>query len=112
MRDCRNKYRELFQDMLIPSNDSHETTPMMWPSQGRPALLSGELTTELKVILNNLRTSGCAISRRVLIFVGNGVPEEMGKNGRNIILTVKWARRSMLKSMNWSKRRGTTAKIR
>ena len=86
VREWRNKYRELFQDMLISSNDSHETTPMMSPGQGRPSLLSEELTTEVKVILNNLRTSGCAISRNVVISVGNGVlvvkcPGKMGGNG-------------------------------
>ena len=87
MSDWRNKYRELFQDMFGSSNDSHETTSMMWPSQGRPSLLSDELMAEVKVILNNLRTSGCAISLNVVISVGNGVllakcPEKMGGKWR------------------------------
>ena len=46
---------------------------MMWQSQWRPSLLAEELTTEVKVILNNLRTFGYAISRNVVISVGNGV---------------------------------------
>ena len=33
----------------------------------------------------------------------------MSKNGENIKLSTKWAR-GVLKSMNWVKRRGTTAK--
>ena len=36
-------------------------------------------------------------------------PEEMGKNSGKITLNVKWAR-GILKSLDWSKRRGTTAK--
>ena len=47
--------------------------------------------------------------------MGNGVfasrcPEKMSRNGGKINLTVKWAR-GILKSMNWVKRRGTTAKL-
>ena len=46
--------------------------------------------------------------------VGNGVislrfPEKMAINGGKITLSVKWAR-SILKSMIWVNRRGTTAK--
>ena len=46
--------------------------------------------------------------------MGNGVfasrcPEEMSANGEKINLTVKWAR-GILKSVNWVKQRGTTAK--
>ena len=46
--------------------------------------------------------------------MGNGVlasrcPEKMSRNGGKIDLTVKWAR-GILKSMNWVKRKGTTAK--
>ena len=43
------------------------------------------------------RTAGCSISRKVVNSVGNGVlqakcPEEMGRNGGKITLSVKWAR--------------------
>ena len=85
-----------------------------WRRSGLPSMLSDELTTEIKVILQNLGTAGCSISRKVVISVGNGVlqakcPEEMGKNGRKITLSVKWAR-GILKSLDWGKRKGTTAK--
>ena len=57
---------------------------------------------------------GCSISRKVVISVGNGdlqakCPEEMGKHGGKITLSVKWAR-GILKSLDSSKRRGTTAR--
>ena len=84
------------------------------PQRGKPALKYEELSTEIKQILSNLRVAGCSISRKVVISVGNGVlasrcPEKMSRNGGKINLTVKWAR-DILKSMNWVKRRGTTAK--
>ena len=70
--------------------------------------------TEIKQILSNLRVARCAISRKVVISVGNGVlssrcPDKMARNGGNITLSIKWTRH-ILKSMNWVKRRGTTAK--
>ena len=46
--------------------------------------------------------------------ISNGVlssicPEKLSKNGGNVNLTTKWAQ-EILKSINWVKRRGTTAK--
>ena len=84
------------------------------PQRGTPALISEELSTEIKQILSNLRVAGCLISRKVVISVGNSVLasrclEKMSRNGGKINLTVKWAR-GILKSMKWVKRRGTTAK--
>ena len=84
------------------------------PQRGKPVLISEELSTEIKQILSNLRVAGCSVSRKVVISVGNGVlasrcREKMSGNGGKINLTVKWAR-DILKSMNWVKRRGTTAK--
>ena len=72
------------------------------------------MLSEVKLILHNLRMAGCGISRKVVISVGNCVmqakcPEKLAKNGGPITLSVKWAR-GILKSMDWSKRRGTTAK--
>ena len=71
------------------------------------------MLSEVKLILHNLRMAGCGISRNVVISVGNGVmqtkcPEKLAKNGGPITLSVKWAR-GILKSMDWSKKRGTTA---
>ena len=84
------------------------------PRRGRPAILTDELMTEIKQILSNLRVAGYAISRKVVLSVGNGVlssrcPDKIAKNGGNITLSIKWAR-NILKSMNWVKRRGTPAK--
>ena len=84
------------------------------PQRGKPTLISEELSTEIKQILSNLRVAGCSISRKVVISVGNGVLasrclEKMSRNGGKINVTVKWAR-DILKSMNWVKRRGATAK--
>ena len=77
-------------------------------------MLSDVLMTEIKLILTDLRIAGCAISRKVVISVGNGVlackcPERLAINGGSITLSIKWAQ-NLLKSMNWSRRKGTTGK--
>ena len=75
---------------------------------GRPSMLSADLTAEVKAIIENLRIAGCAISRKVVISVGNGVlaskcPEMLARNGGSINLSIKWAR-NIMKSMNWTRR--------
>ena len=84
------------------------------PRQGRPSKMSDELTTEVKSILHNLRVSGGAVTRKTVIAIGTGVfkarcPEMLEENGGSIRLTTKWAR-GVLKSLDWVKRRYTTAK--
>ena len=76
--------------------------------------MSDELTTEVKSILHNLRVSGGAVTRKTVIAIGTGVfkarcPEMLEENGGSIRLTTKWAR-GVLKSLDWVKRRYTTAK--
>ena len=77
--------------------------------------MSDELTTEVKSILHNLRVGVGAVTRKTVIGrIGNRVlkakcPEMLEENGRSITLTTKWAR-GVLKSLDWVKRRYTTAK--
>lgn len=110
VRDWKLKYQEHFE-----SNAQEEGCfTFTVRKQGRPSMVSDELATEIKSILHNLRVSGGAISRKTVIAIGNGVmsarcPEMMSKNGGSVHLSTKWAR-GILKSMNWVKRRGTTAK--
>ena len=40
---------------------------------GRPPLVSGEMLTEIKSLLSNLRKSGAAITRKKVVTFGNGV---------------------------------------
>ena len=68
--------------------------------------------------------SGCAITREVVIAVGNGVlssrcPEKMATNGGNILLSAKWVHKILLigfkevgppPRLDWVQRGGTTAK--
>ena len=62
------------------------------PQRGKPALISEELSTEIKQILSNLRVAGCSISRKVVISVENGVLasrcfKKMSRNaGKSILL--------------------------
>ena len=113
VRDWKFKYEKYCKENLAGSANSYQSLFTM-PQRGKPTLISEELSTEIKQILSNLRVAGCSVSRKVVISVGNGViasrcPEKISRNGGKINLTVKWAR-GILKSMNWVKRRGTTAK--
>ena len=113
VRDWKFKYEKYCKENLAVSANSSQNLFTM-PQRGKPALISEELSTEIKQILFNLRVVGCSVSRKVVISVENGVlasrcPEKMSRYGGKINLTVKYAR-GILKSMNWVKRRGTTAK--
>ena len=113
VRDWKFKYEKYCKENLAISANSSQSLFTM-PQRGKPALISEELSTEIKQILSNLRVAGCSISRKVVISVGNGVlasrcPEKMSRNDGKINLTVKWAR-GLFKLMNRVKRRGTTAK--
>ena len=72
-----------------------------------------ELNAEIKTFLSNLWIAGCSISRTTHTAVGTGVlqsksPEVLVKNGVFIKLTTKRAL-EIFKSIEWPKRRGTTA---
>ena len=84
------------------------------PRKGHPSMVSDELVTEIKAILHMLHVSGEVISRKTVIAIGNWIlssrcPEKWTKNGGSVTLTTIWAR-EILKSLDWVKRRGTTAK--
>lgn len=109
VRDWKQKYKKMYIE-----RGSVEPSSVNFKSPGRPSMISEELATEIRVILQNLRTAGCGISRKTVIAVGEGVlsaksPDLLRKNGGTVSLSIKWAR-GILTSLNWSKRRGTTAK--
>ena len=84
------------------------------PQKGHPSMVSDELVTEMKAILHMLHASGEVISRKTVIAIGNGIlssrcPEKWTKNGGSVTLTTIWVW-EILKSLDWVKRRGTTAK--
>ena len=61
------------------------------------------------------RAAGTAISRRIVVAIGNGVVRSnsltlLKENGGSLELNEDWAR-GFIKSMNWIKRKGTTRKI-
>ena len=61
------------------------------------------------------RAARAAISRRIEMAIGNGVvrsnsPTLLKENGGSLELTKDWAR-GVIKSMNCTKKKGTTAKI-
>ena len=107
VRNWRARYQTFFNELITSTEGS--TVLFSLPRLGRRPTLSDHLTTEIKQILNNLRIAGCAISRKAVISIGNGVlaaksPEKLPKNGGSITLPIKWAR-NLLKSMDWVKKR-------
>ena len=63
-----------------------------------------------------VRLSEAVISRKMVIFVGNGVLKANDTNAlsdlrRHITLTDDWVRGGIIQSMDWVKRKGTTGKI-
>ena len=113
-RETVRDWKKVYFQKYVNNEASSSSVEVVFKCSGRPGMIDSEMTTDIKSILQNLRTAGCAISRKTTIAVGTGVlqskcPEVLAKNGGSINLTTKWAR-GILKSMEWSKRRGTTAK--
>ena len=107
VRDWKVKYQKAFES-------NKEVNFFVLPRQGRPSKMSDELTTEVKSILHNLRVSGGAVTQKNVIAIGNWVlkarySEMLEENGGSITLTAEWAR-GVLKSLDWVKRRYTTAR--
>ena len=84
--------------------------------KGRSNLFSDNLMARVKIVMTETRAAGTAISRRIIMTIGNGVvksnnPILLKENGGSLQLTEDWAK-GVLKSMNWGKRKGTTGKIK
>ena len=70
---------------------------------------------KIKDIIVGLRLAGTAISRKIVIVIATGVIKANDSNilresGGSLELIESWAR-SVLKSMDWMKRKGTTGKV-
>ena len=83
--------------------------------KGRPNMLEEHLLNKVKDIIVGTRAAGGVISRRMVIAIGTGVvkannPDILKEFGGPVELTEGWAR-SVLKSLNFSKRKGTTGKV-
>ena len=83
--------------------------------RGRPNLSPDELMLKVKDVITGLRLAGGVISRKMVMAIGTGVvkanfPSKLKEFSGHIVLTEGWAR-NVLKSMAWSKRKGTTGKI-
>ena len=82
---------------------------------GRPNIVRDELVQKINKVIVGVRLSGAVISRRMVISIGNGVlkandPNTLSEFGGTITLTEDWAR-SILRSMDWVKRKATTGKV-
>ena len=83
--------------------------------KNRPNLLDDVFLVKVKGVVTGVRMVGGVISRKMVIAIGTGVikancPSKLKDFGGHIALTEGWAR-GVLKSMEWSKRKGTTGKI-
>ena len=83
--------------------------------KGRPNLLDENLLNKVKDVIVGTRAAGGVISRRMVIAIGIGVvkankPDILKEFGGSVELTEGWAR-SVLKSLNFTRRKGTTGKV-
>ena len=83
--------------------------------KGRPNLISDDFMKKIKTNMIGTQAAGTVISRRIVMAIGNGVvrsnsPTLLKENGGSLELTKDWAR-GVIKSVNWTKRKGTTGKI-
>ena len=83
--------------------------------KGRPNLLDDKFLIKVKDMVTGVCMAGVVISRKMVTAVGTGAikancQSKLKDFGGHIALTEGWAR-SVLKSMEWSKRKGTTSKI-
>ena len=67
---------------------------------------------KIKTITIGTRASGIVISRHIVMAIGNGVVRSssltlLKENGGSLELTKDWAQ-GVIRSMNWTKRKGTT----
>ena len=83
--------------------------------KGRTKLLDHEFLVNVKGMVTGVLMAGGVVSKKMVIAIGTGVikancPSKLKDFGGHIALTEGWARR-LLKSMECSKRKGTTGKI-
>ena len=81
----------------------------------RPNLVSDDFMKKIRTIMIGTRPAGTAISRRIVMAIDIGVvrsdsPTLLKENGGSLELNEDCAR-VVIKSMNWTKRKGTTGKI-
>ena len=66
-------------------------------------MISDDLTTEVKQILNNLRITQCSVSTKLVIAVGNctviQMPRKNVKNGGTINQSIKWRNNKSVNKM-------------
>ena len=87
----------------------------IFKKKGRPNVVSDDFMKKVKTIMIGTWATGTVISRCIVMAIGNRVvrsnsPTLLKKNGGSLELTEDWAR-GVIKSINWTKRKGTTGKI-
>ena len=84
----------------------------IFKKKGQPKLVSDHFMKKIKTIMIGTRAAGTAISCRIVTAISNGVvrsnsPILLKENGGSLELTEDWSR-GVIKSMNWTKKKGTT----
>ena len=80
--------------------------------KGRPNLISDDFMKKIKTKMIGTQAAVTVISCRIVMAIGNGVVRStlLKGNGDFLELTKDWAR-GVIKSVNQTKRKGTTGKI-
>ena len=109
VRYITKKYRQLKSSAA----DEGDITSLPSSKRGRPLLLGEELDEEVVRMIENLRQAGGVVTGPVVVGLGNGVVTHhnrnlLAQNGGHIELSKTWST-SILRRMNFVKRRGTKA---
>ena len=96
--------------------DKNDNNATVQRRQGKSNLLDDGFLVRVKDVVTGVRMAGGVISRKMVTAIVTGVisancPSILKDFGGHILLTEGWAR-GVLKSMEWSKRKGTTGKIK
>lgn len=97
-----------------PQVDNRPKNQIHAKKRGRRTLLPAEIDAKVMEVARNLRLNGAVVNYNVLISIAKGIVSAndrtlLKENGGDIILSYKWCE-SIFKRMNWSNRKGTTAK--
>ena len=98
------------------NNQKEDWLPPIFNKRGRHNLVRDDLLQKIKEVVIGARLSGAVISRKMVISIGKGVLKANDPNnlrefrGHTTLTDDDWAR-SILQSMDWVKRKGTTGKI-
>ena len=113
VRGMKKKYNETLNLTKRKLDFEGDITELHPKKRGRPLLVGAELDTKVQKYVTVLRDNGAMIKSQIVIAAAKGIligndKTLLAENGGSIGISKTWAK-SLLKRMNFVKRRGSTA---